>query len=335
MTARGGRSLSPEAALTAARGLALRNARASLKKLAPGPVRAARDDLLLFVSVRNEAARLPFFLEHYRRLGVDRFFVVDNGSTDGGPALLRGLRDTHVFRTEQRFSEAGMGRLWAQVLLDDHGRGHWCLVVDADELLVYPRWERLPLKGLCRLLEREGADGMRAILLDMYADGFPPLEESRGRPLWETFPFFDRDPRSYRLIPHEGLPGRRARFGGVRRRIFGVNSCLEKVPLVRYGRRMRLDAVGHWVENVRFSAVEGALLHFKFDAGFERRAREEALREEHFDRASEYKRYARVLADGPRSLKGPASERLENFDRLVELGFMAAPSALDREIPCP
>ena len=56
----------------------------------PGEIRA-------FLTVRNEALRLPSTLRHCRELGVHRFFVVDNGSTDGTLELLAGEADVHVF----------------------------------------------------------------------------------------------------------------------------------------------------------------------------------------------------------------------------------------------
>jgi len=44
--------------------------------VAPGEIRA-------FARCRDERLRLPAFLRHYRALGVNRFFIVDNGSSDG------------------------------------------------------------------------------------------------------------------------------------------------------------------------------------------------------------------------------------------------------------
>ncbi|HLQ20323.1 MAG TPA: glycosyltransferase family 2 protein, partial [Tabrizicola sp.] len=46
------------------------------------------DDILCFVCVRNEAARLPHFLRHHRALGVRHFLIVDNASSDGSATLL-------------------------------------------------------------------------------------------------------------------------------------------------------------------------------------------------------------------------------------------------------
>ncbi|OZA17880.1 MAG: glycosyl transferase family 2, partial [Rhodobacterales bacterium 17-64-5] len=39
--------------------------------------------ILLFATLRNERVRLPYFLQYYRKLGIDHFLLVDNGSDDG------------------------------------------------------------------------------------------------------------------------------------------------------------------------------------------------------------------------------------------------------------
>jgi hypothetical protein len=45
-------------------------------------------------------------------------------------------------------------------LLHRYGRGHWCLVADASELLVYPNAQIWSLKQLCNHLEVSGYDAL-------------------------------------------------------------------------------------------------------------------------------------------------------------------------------
>ena len=51
------------------------------------------NDILLFATVLNEQFRLPFFMAHYRRLGVQHFFFISNNSTDGTNDFLARQQD--------------------------------------------------------------------------------------------------------------------------------------------------------------------------------------------------------------------------------------------------
>ena len=102
-----------------------------MKKLDTLKIPSAREEIRLFLVGRDEGLRLPFLIEHYRLAGVDRFFVVDNGSTDGMTDFLLSQKDVHVFYTEDSYKENKAGVSWVNQLLDQYGVGHWCLVVDA------------------------------------------------------------------------------------------------------------------------------------------------------------------------------------------------------------
>ena len=66
-------------------------------------------DILAFVTVRNEAQRLPYFLEHHRRLGVDHFLIVDNDSDDGSRDWLAGQPDVSLWDTGPATSSRASG----------------------------------------------------------------------------------------------------------------------------------------------------------------------------------------------------------------------------------
>ena len=64
----------------------------------------AAGDVLCCAVVRNEDARLPYFLSYYRQMGIARFLFVDNGSTDETLSLLLAQPDVYTWRSPHSFS---------------------------------------------------------------------------------------------------------------------------------------------------------------------------------------------------------------------------------------
>jgi glycosyl transferase family 2 len=321
--------------------------------------RAGARDILLFARCRNERLRLPAFLRHYRALGVDRFFIVDNGSSDGSADVLAGEPDVQLFRTTHSYREAGSGVAWMNALLAEFGVGAWCVTVDVDELLVYPGSEDAPLRQLTAHLERQSHQALACMLLDLYPAG--PLQDAswpENEDLVGAAPFFDSGPyerSTVALCPdvliRGGMrervfyPEHRAR-GAVQRAYDGLLDriahripiaretrwlrarrrrtppCLTKIPLVHWSRSSRYTSM-HWISPLRVAPETGVLLHFKFLADVHARAVEEAARGEYYDAAAEYRRYAATLARNPdATLRNEESVRYEGTSQLVRLGLM-------------
>jgi glycosyltransferase involved in cell wall biosynthesis len=328
----------------------------------PGPaVPAARPgEIRAFAKCRNELLRLPAFLRHYRALGVDRFVIVDNDSTDGTAEYLAREPDVHVLRTSNSFREARGGTAWLNAMLREYGTGSWCVTVAIDELLVYPGSEEASLRALTAYFDRRGYQALGCLVLDLYPAG--ALKDCRyesGGDLIAAAPYFDPGP--YHSSKVDLCPGSLIR-GGVRERVFypefktrsvwtkvyaGLSHhlsrripALREVPWIRASRRLyppSLTAVplvlwdrgseypyGTHFVTARTAAPEwGAILHFKFLQDFHGRAVHEAARGEYYDGASEYRRYAeRFIANPHVSLTHEGSLRYEGTPQLVRLGLM-------------
>ena len=209
----------------------------------------------VFTPIRNELANLPWFLAHYRRLGARRFVFVDNLSSDGSDAYLSTQPDVILYRTADRFADAGMGMRWINVLIERHGQGGWCLFADADEALIYPGWEHAPLERLTAFLEHEGAEGFAAPMVDVYPE---TSGQATGRsPSHADCRYFDC---SYTWLGHIRPPYLRP-VGGARIRIFGAEEYLHKIPLIKSGRTLYIG--NHETTHLRLAPISGAHLHYK------------------------------------------------------------------------
>ena len=99
--------------------------------------------------------------------------------------------------------------------------------------------------------------------------------------------------------------------------------CLTKVPLVRWDRDSKYLHCTHWVSRKNVALETGLLLHFKFLHDFHARAIEEAARGEHYDGATEYRRYAQRLGENPDlALTYEGSTRFAGTTQLAGLGLM-------------
>ena len=289
--------------------------------------------ILAVTTLRDEIAHLPGFLDHYRRLGVAHFLIVDNAGTDGSDRFLAAQPDVSLWRCDASYREARFGLDWAGALLWRFGRGHWCATVDADELLVYPHHDTRPLPDLTAHLDRIGQPGLGAVMLDLYPSG--PLGTADAlpeAPLTRRLPWFDAGPwRSSRAMPRQNLWLQ----GGVRDRVFFADAprrapTMNKLPLMRWtGRAVYVNST-HSILPPRLNLIydgpgdarlSGALLHGKFLPDIVAKSHEELGRRQHFADPDAYAAYHRAVAAGPR-LHEPESVRFTGWRQLVDLGLM-------------
>jgi hypothetical protein len=187
--------------------------------------------------VHDEMYFLPAFLDHYRRLGVDRFVVLDDRSTDGTAEFLGAQPDVMVVESAIRyFEEIGYPpeargkvrelravRLWRDQIMDQFCTGQWALVVDPDEFLAIPGDD---LPAFLAALEAEGAEAAWGVMVDMYpakasdilgdgadAGGAAPAFSLAGPWYFDGRPHLDPDqPRESPAVPRMVYPGSVARL---------------------------------------------------------------------------------------------------------------------------
>lgn len=92
--------------------------------------------IVLTACIRNEE-HLEEWLDHYRGLGVTRFLLVDDGSSDPISQRIK-APDVWVWKPKCgifRYSKA----FWLEILLRNYACNRWSITVDSDEYLELPR----------------------------------------------------------------------------------------------------------------------------------------------------------------------------------------------------
>lgn len=291
-------------------------------------------DVLLVSTVRNEAIRMPYFLQYYRNLGVNHFLFVDNDSADGFMDLVAGHADVSVWYTSASYKAANFGVDWMNALKRRYAHGHWTLVVDPDEFFIYPFCDSRPINALTDWLDNSSIRSFSAMLLDMYPKGrLDEFSYQTGQDPLEIASWFDAG--NYTIAKNKEY-GNLWIQGGPRARSFFAEEpyrapALNKIPLVKWDRHYAYVSSTHALlprglnlvyEEWGGEKASGILLHTKFLDTFANKAGEEMLRKQHYSGSYEYAAYVSHMKDNP-NFWCKWSEKYINWRQLEILGLMS------------
>ena len=226
-----------------------------MKRISPDDRPPPGEGVTAYVVLRNEAALIPAFLDHHRRLGIERFVFCDHLSTDESRALALSQPDVVVYDCPGSYQLTWSGRRWINEIVAREGARGWGLQLDIDEHLVYPGCETVSLDRFVAYLDARGFEALRGYMLDVFPER---LIGADGRPTpLSRYRWYDDDYYLFGLPrPPYLQPG-----GGVRARLFDAKEFLHKVPLWRLDAGKLLSS--HETTHLRFADVTGALLHYK------------------------------------------------------------------------
>ncbi len=293
-----------------------------------------RGAILLFCTLRNEAERLDWFLHHYRRLGVQHFIFVDNASNDGTRERLLAQPDATVYATQASYRASRFGLDWINWLMLRHAHGHWCVVADADELLIYPHWQTRPLPALTGWLDEQGAQVMPAMMLELYPKG--PLDQAQYTPGTDPLDCLNWFDAGNYTITRKPLLDCLLIQGGPRARAFFHDRpnrapTLTKLPLIRWSfhnawvnstHSILPRALNRAFATGQGERISGALLHTKFLPSVVAKSPVEKARGEHFGNAPVFDAYYDAVAQAP-DLWCTESTQFAGWEQLEELGLIS------------
>ncbi len=227
----------------------------ALNRVSPDDRPGPEVGITAFVVFRNEAAQIPGFLAHHRRLGVKRFVFFDHLSTDDSRTIALREPDIVVYDCPDSYQLSWSGRRWINEIVAREGARGWGLQLDMDEYLVYPGCENVSIDRFVAYLDAHGYEGVRGYMLDVFPRR---LIDDNGAPApLAEFRFYDDD---YFQIGLERPPYLHSN-GGVRSRLFEAKEFLHKTPVWRLDAGELINS--HETTHLKFADVSAALLHYK------------------------------------------------------------------------
>jgi hypothetical protein len=206
--------------------------------------------------------RLSWLVDYYFTVGADRVLIVlEHPEMPDVEALRRRRERLHLF-TPGVFRRTRHELL--RHLLHRYGRGHWCLIADANELLVYPNAQIWSLKQLCDHLEVSDCDALHCQVVpsaapgDWTAHSFSEVGAALGHRL-QLLPTHER----LKIVLSDPLNGGVftavvcANLAGQRIEQLELHS---RVPLLRYHSAMSIAADLRAVCPAQLAELEGVVL---------------------------------------------------------------------------
>jgi len=279
------------------------------------------DEVAVAVPVRNERKFLGSFLTHYRRLGVTRFIVIDDQSSDGTVEYLSAQTDVDLWRSAVRYADAQRSILWREWIFNHYGQNKWYLNLDVDEYLVYQHCYQRPLADVVARLVAKKQFRMPAPMIDFYPGQHSHATLSDDCFPWEIANQFD----ATGYVIRQASSGWSIK-GGVRGRKFGLSNQLIKYPLTYWDAECSLSEGIHKPRPLKrnFGTIHGVLMHFKFFSDLKPKVEAAVADCQYFSNAAEYQVIARALArsDELQLCDDHQSAVYTGPDQLIELGFM-------------
>ena len=308
--------------------------------------RRRRTGPVVFSTMRDESYHLPFFLDHYRNLGIADFLIYDDSSSDGTTEYLLSQDDVSVITSDVPYCAKVAGeQRWSSVLKqtipNTFIKTGWVILADADEYLYVPG-NFGDIIEFVRILEAQGSICAAASMVDFYPERLVDRLYPRDAPPSSKCRYFDKgklfDWPPGQLAPQQIRAGLRVRLLNLLeqrhaeeyRRIFGATGPeLAKtwnVPVLRCGTKAVVwnqhDVTVPPPDNVRLSFAHYKFT-YKFTPDLDAKISYALTSKAYFNASAEYVFLDAALRHIENvSLIGPETVEFENAASLETAGHM-------------
>lgn len=282
--------------------------------------RTSKYSPILICVIKNDIGKIELFFKHYRKLGIEMFVFVDNMSTDGTREFICRQKDAVCYSANQEYSSERRVA-WINRVIAEWGEKKWYLVVDSDEFLNYIGMENHSIKDLICEAELKNYNRIQGFMLDMYTKE-NMFEVSENDKLLENCCYYDKN--TYKL--NKSDMGTTIR-GGARKRVFGQNMRLSKIPLF-YFDDTDIVASSHYmlpkVKNINIP-MWFAICHYKFisQSDYEK-VQQAVINENYAGKSADYKIYLNKIRESKQLsfYDEKYSVKIENSEGLKNIKFL-------------
>ncbi len=311
-----------------------------------------KDALGLFSVMRDEMWFLPAFLEHYRRIGVEQFVILDDASTDGTREYLLSQPDVFVLASEYRFGDilyqdSGFffaktkstkdtkwraGRLYKELIPQKFFEGRFALYADADEFLFLPPGVASLWDVIDRLTSIK-AECVTASLVEFFPNDLIGLEDRTPSKSMETllkrYPFFEARPILQLRAGEQAIISGPSKSTELFSRYLAkgpkdITSPVLKTPIVHHNADNRRDG-SHRATQPPVSNIMLTMAHFVFTGQLKEKVDRAVKWRSHALGGYKYYKYAEILKEMERrgdNFRGPNTVRFESVEQFLDAGLM-------------
>ena len=283
--------------------------------------------LTAFAFCRDEMFNFPAFLDHYRRIGVEQFIILDDHSTDGSREYICDQSDVVVLGSDFDFTSA---RHWRVAIPHRYLLDKWAVHTDLDEFMILPPGMSA-LEDLIVSLEGRNCQAVYANQIEFYPKTLDDMRQPASPKTFDRMlsqsPYFDaRRTLRTRWFLNPKKIDRSATSRLFERHIRDANKHglgnLMKTPLVKWSEHIKYRN-GHQLENsfaIRHSRRLIITAHMKFNCDLIRRI-EDAIASG-VRAGQKYEEYtslfAAMEARNDLSFLGPDSKRYQSTEQLYD-----------------
>lgn len=269
---------------------------------------------IVVLCVKDDLSRIQMLVHHYRSIGVQRFAILDNNSSDGTFEWLFEQQDIDLYRCASPY-RTDIKEGWINRIISYYGFDRWYIITDSDELVVYEGMENHALDEVIMFAESNGIKRIKGLTLDTYSDAglYRNSDNIRDDYCWiDSDSYFDE-------IQVAGKTQVVRYYGGPRYRVMGIHLPLEKHPLVYFEVGTVSDNAHYqYPHEVALSApCHFGILHYKFiDKDLEEYRRRASSSSGYYARGEHYRQYL-AAANGGEGLSFMYEGSVKYFDSSV------------------